>query len=346
VHSRPLPRIPAVEAKANEMMPITPQQQTVHRRWMSADFQRRLASVIVPTYNRADLAAEAFDSVWRQTYRPIELLVIDDGSSEDVAGVIDQLQQRSAGDDSFTVRFLVQPHAGAPAARNLGLIESRGQFIQFLDSDDVLHPHKLAAGVTALQQNPSADYVWTNRAHVDDAKMADFIRESLNARPVAYTASWVPARNLAWTPYQSFGLFRRDICLAMGPWNETLVRAQDWEYTTRLVCHTQHILKIKESLYGFREHDRGRITDLTKTRRRSMDAMLAAARAAEDYVSKTQLSRVAASAVRLRLARHYFRILRHSIRSGSTQHFALALAGMKRSAAGSFAAGDARRKAA
>ena len=66
----------------------------------------------------------------------------------------------------------------------------------------------------------------------------------------------------------------------------------------------------------------------------------AADRAAESYVSKIQLSRVAASAFRLRLMRHYFRILRHSIRSGSTQHFALALAGMKRSAAGSFATSD------
>jgi len=327
----------------NEMTPIALQhsRQTIHGRWMSADCQPRLVSVIVPTYNRADLAAEAFDSVWRQTYRPIELLAIDDGSSEDIAGMVDRLQQRSSGDDSFTVRFFVQSHAGAPAARNLGLIESHGQFIQFLDSDDVLHPHKLTAGASALVQNPKADYVWTNRAHVDDAKMADFIRDSLNARPVAYASSRVPARNLAWTPYQSFGLFRREICLAMGPWNESLVRAQDWEYTTRLVCHTQHILKIKESLYGFREHDRGRITDLTKTRRRSMDAMLAAAQAAEAYVSKIRLSCVAASAFRLRLMRHYFRILRHSIRAGSTQHFALAAAGMKRSAAGSFAASDA-----
>jgi len=316
-------------------------QQTIHGRWMSAAFQPDLVSVIVPTYNRADLAAEAFDSVWRQTYRPIELLVIDDGSSEDIAGTVDRLQQRWAADESFTVRFLVQSHAGAPAARNLGLIESRGQFLQFLDSDDVLHPHKLAAGASALVQHPKADYAWTNRAHVDDAKMADFIRESLNAHIAAYPASRVPARNLAWTPYQSFGLFRREICHKMGPWNESLVRAQDWEYTTRLVCHSQHILKIKESLYGFREHDRGRITDLTKTRRRSMDAMLAAARAAEAHVSKILLCRVASRAVRLRLMRHYFRILRHSIRSGSTAHFALALAGMKRSATGSFAASDA-----
>jgi len=326
----------------NQMTPLALQhsEQTIHGRWMSADFQPRLASVIVPTYNRADLAFEAFDSVWRQTYRPIELLVIDDGSSEDIAGVVERLQQRSAGDDSFAVRFLIQLHAGAPAARNLGLIESRGQFIQFLDSDDVLHPHKLTAGASALVQNRKAAYVWTNRAHVDDAKMADFIRDTLNACPVTYTSSRVPTRNLAWTPYQSFGLFRREICRAMGPWNESLVRAQDWEYTTRLVCHTQHILKIKDSLYGFREHDRGRITDLTKTRRRSMEAMLAAARAAETYVSRIQLGRVTDRTVRLRLMRHYFRILRHSIRSGSTEHFALALAGMKRSASGSFSASN------
>jgi len=301
---------------------------------MSADFQPRSVSVIVPTYNRAELASEALDSVWRQIYRPIELLVIDDGSTEDIAGAVARLQQQAADDHLFEARFLVQQHAGAPAARNLGLIESRGQFIQFLDSDDVFHPQKLLAGVQALEQNPSADYVWTNRAHVDDAKMADFIRESRGAPLIPYLPTCVPARNLAWTPYQAFGLFRRDICRQMGPWNESLVRAQDWEYMTRLICHTQHILKIKAALYGFREHNRGRITDLAKTRRRSMDAMLAAAGAAEAYASSIELGRIAARAIRLRLMRHYFRILRHSIRSGSIGHFTLAAGGMKRSLKG------------
>src|SRR5262249_32810495 len=109
-------------------------RRTIHGRWMSNDHQARLVSVIVPTYNRAGLLTEALESVRRQSYRPLEVLVADDGSTDDISSIVDQFQRQLGEDVSLRVRFLRQAHAGVSAARNLGLIESQGEFIQFLDS--------------------------------------------------------------------------------------------------------------------------------------------------------------------------------------------------------------------
>jgi glycosyltransferase involved in cell wall biosynthesis len=225
---------------------------------------------------------------------------------------------------------LRQAHAGVSAARNLGLIESQGEFIQFLDSDDVLHPQKVMAGVRALENDPAAGYVWTKRARIEDSKMADFIRESLEAPSKQFRAARVPSRSLAWIPYQVFGLFRRSICRKIGPWNESLWCAEDWEYVTRLLCENDHILRINHKLYGLREHGHGRITDLAGQKLRLLEIKRAAAVAAEQYAMEDSNGRTLNRALRMRLARHYFRLLRQSIRIGSAEYFVSAAAGIKR----------------
>ena len=216
------------------------------------------------------------------------------------------------------------------AARNLGLIESRGEFIQFLDSDDVLHPQKVMAGVQALENDPAAAYVWTKRARIEDSKMADLIRQSFEAPTRTFCAARVRTRYLAWVPYQAFGLFRRSVCQRIGPWNETLWCAEDWEYVTRLLCDNDRILKINHNLYWLREHGRGRITDLAGQKLRLMEIKHAAAVAAEQYAKADSEGRTLSRAFRIRLTRHYFRLLRQSIRIGSAECFASAAAGIKR----------------
>jgi glycosyltransferase involved in cell wall biosynthesis len=297
---------------------------------MSDDYQSQLGSVIVPTYNRAALLVEALESVWRQSYRPLEVLVADDGSADDIAAIVDEFQGQIGDDTSLRVRFLRQVHAGVSAARNLGLIESQGEFIQFLDSDDVLHPQKVMAGVQALRSDPAAGYVWTKRARIDDSKMAEFVRQSLEAPSKQFRAARVPSRSLAWIPYQVFGLFRRAVCRKIGPWNESLWCAEDWEYVTRLLCEHDHILRINQELYGLREHRHGRITDLAGQKLRLLEIKRAAAMAAERYAMENTSGRTPSRAFRMRLTRHYFRLLRQSIRIGSAECFTSAAAGIKR----------------
>ncbi len=108
-----------------------------------------LVSVIVPVYNGAAFLGEALDSLRAQAYPALDIIVIDDGSTDDSARIAVE-----AGDD---VRLLRQANRGPAAARNLGLAEARGDLIAFLDADDLWPAGKLAAQVARLAAEPSLE---------------------------------------------------------------------------------------------------------------------------------------------------------------------------------------------
>ena len=102
-----------------------------------------LVSVVIPTYNRVDLLRQAVSSVLRQSYAPLELIVVDDGSTDATAAAMDP----PAG-----VRLVRQQHTGMPGqVRNAGVRLARGAYLAFLDSDDLWLPHKLAVQIAAAQ---------------------------------------------------------------------------------------------------------------------------------------------------------------------------------------------------
>ena len=101
-----------------------------------------LITVIIPAYNRENFIYDCLDSVYKQTYRPIEIVVIDDGSSDDTPKIIKGFQKEKS-DDDFIIKFITQKNSGAQVARNKGINNSSGEFIQFLDSDDILHKDKI-----------------------------------------------------------------------------------------------------------------------------------------------------------------------------------------------------------
>jgi glycosyltransferase involved in cell wall biosynthesis len=107
-------------------------------------------SVVVPTYNRKDLLSETIESVLRQTYKDYEILVVDDGSDDGTAEMIQAKFDQA-------VRYLRLPHRGLPACpRNAGIQAARGEWVAFLDSDDLWLPHKLEKQMAAIERNPSA----------------------------------------------------------------------------------------------------------------------------------------------------------------------------------------------
>ena len=117
-----------------------------------------LVSVILPVYNRASWVARAVESVHAQTHRDLELLVVDDGSTDGTRRVLDGLVPR--------VRVLKQSHAGAEAARNLGLEHARGEFVAFIDSDDVWYADRLSRQLP-LFRRAEVGVVFGNAALVD-----------------------------------------------------------------------------------------------------------------------------------------------------------------------------------
>jgi hypothetical protein len=108
-------------------------------------------SVIIPTYNRADLLREALDSLFAQTFTDYEVIVVDDGSTDDTANFLSTLGDR--------VRVFRQKNQGPGAARNLGIANARGEFVAFLDSDDLWCPWALEVYAQVIADNRNVSFV-------------------------------------------------------------------------------------------------------------------------------------------------------------------------------------------
>ncbi|MBB6269804.1 glycosyltransferase involved in cell wall biosynthesis [Pedobacter cryoconitis] len=121
-----------------------------------------LVSVIIPTYNRANKLRTAIDSVLRQSYTPIQLIVIDDGSEDETAALMEDYKE---------AQYIIQQHKGQAAARNNGLKHAEGSIVASLDSDDIWNPDFLERCVHKLEKD-KLDFVfanWTQDARVGEA---------------------------------------------------------------------------------------------------------------------------------------------------------------------------------
>jgi glycosyltransferase involved in cell wall biosynthesis len=121
-----------------------------------------LITVIVPTFNRARQLPGAVESVLAQSHRELEVIVVDDGSTDDTEAIIATLQRQDS-----RVTALRQPNAGVAAARNHGLDRAQGDLIAFLDSDDRWSPDKLRFQLACLERVPDVGMIWTDMNGVD-----------------------------------------------------------------------------------------------------------------------------------------------------------------------------------
>ncbi len=117
-------------------------------------------SVVIPTYNRADLVAEAVEGAVRQTHSPVEVIVVDDGSTDSTPAVLDPFRDR--------IRYVRQENRGLAGARNRGILESRGEFLAFLDSDDVCLPVWLERVMETFRRHPEAGAVASAEFEIDE----------------------------------------------------------------------------------------------------------------------------------------------------------------------------------
>jgi glycosyltransferase involved in cell wall biosynthesis len=104
-----------------------------------------LVSVVIPAYNYAKYLAKTLDSVFAQTYRPIEVIVVDDGSTDNTAEIVRAYPE---------VRYFYQSNQGVSVARNVGITAAQGEYIAFLDADDRWKPDKLSIQITYMLENP------------------------------------------------------------------------------------------------------------------------------------------------------------------------------------------------
>lgn len=120
-------------------------------------------AVIIPAYNAASYLAEAIDSVLAQTYQDWELIVVDDGSSDDTRSIVEKYQPVFAG----KVRYIYQDNQGLPGARNTGIRSSSSEFIALLDADDTWLPERLQRGVAVMDLQPDVGLVHARIARID-----------------------------------------------------------------------------------------------------------------------------------------------------------------------------------
>lgn len=209
-----------------------------------------LVSVIIPAYNRAGFIAAALDSVLAQTYRPIECLVVDDGSTDDTGRAVAEWGRKL--DAQFSLRCFRQENRGAAAARNRGLRESRGEFINFLDSDDRLLPKTLQRKVECLRST-GAPYCYVQGKRVD----GEGNTLGLHGRP------WTAYDGLFFLTYHfdtNAPLIRRSVCQEVGPWDESLKGWDEVEYFARLKLHGGRGVFLEEVGHLAIEHNGDRIT--------------------------------------------------------------------------------------
>lgn len=115
-------------------------------------------SVIIPTYNYGEYVSEALDSVLAQTYKDYEIIVIDDGSTDNTKDIVGKYIENSIGN----IKYIYQENKGVSNARNTGIKNARGEYIAFLDADDIWFPDKLELQMDLFEKNPELGLVFCN----------------------------------------------------------------------------------------------------------------------------------------------------------------------------------------
>lgn len=185
-------------------------------------------SVILPTYNRAATLPRAVASVLGQGLRELELIVIDDGSTDDTAGVL-------AGFDDPRLRLLSQPNGGPAKARNAGIRAARAPLIAFQDSDDEWLPTKLESQLAVLDRSP-AEVGWIAGAHLAyGAGQALRVACELPADPADLAA--VQRQLYEGAPWVTpLWLVRRELLFDAGLFDEGLPCLEDWDLLIKLAA--------------------------------------------------------------------------------------------------------------
>lgn len=199
-----------------------------------------LVSIVIPAYNAGNFIAETLDSVTRQTWPWIEVFVVDDGSSDHTVKVA-----RTYESERLTV--VEQKNRGACKARNLGMAMSKGEYLQFLDADDVLSPDKIENQVLILQKNPG--YLGVSPTvhfmNGDDYLSMEPREESMwihdTDDPVDFLVRLYGGYGQRWMVQTSAWLTPAPIAREIGPWNESLLLDQDGEYFARAVLASKGI---------------------------------------------------------------------------------------------------------
>jgi len=237
---------------------------------------RPLVSVIIPAYNRASLIEETLASVTGQSWQELEIIVVDDGSTDATAEIV---RERRSEDERISI--VSQRNQGVAAARQAGFMLSRGDLIQYLDSDDLLDRWKVERQANALILLPEYGLAYGPMFHLLDGKVSDAPARHTGA-PIA-TLFPAMLKERLWDTGSA--LIRRSVCENVGPWSN-LHFEEDWEFDARIARLGTRALYVPDAYSYYRLRDSGASTvsptlDGLRSRARAHALILEHARAAE-----------------------------------------------------------------
>jgi len=209
----------------------------------------KLISVVVPVYNRELLITRALDSVIAQTYRPLELLVVDDGSTDGTVEAVQSWMDAHPNSDLFSTKLICQEKLGGNAARNRGIEVSSGDFIAFLDSDDSWLADKLRKQV-AFFDDPDVGGVYCGVQHVDVVS-GQVLEAYRRTYPIGWILDQILIRDVT-APTSAF-MLRKDVFDKVGSFDLDLQARQDWDMWIRLASKYK-IQAVPELLVRYGEH--------------------------------------------------------------------------------------------
>jgi glycosyltransferase involved in cell wall biosynthesis len=205
-----------------------------------------LVSILIPAHNAADWIADTIQSAMAQTWKRTEIIVVDDGSSDQTLKIARQFESES-------VRVVWQENQGAAAARNKALSLCHGDYIQWLDADDLLAPDKIAKQMEALHSGNSRRTLlsssfgqfmyrpyrarFTSTALWCDLTPTEFLRRKLGKRVFMQTAVW---------------LVSRELTEAAGPWDTTMISDDDGEYFCRVLLASDGVRFVRDARVYYR----------------------------------------------------------------------------------------------
>ncbi len=197
-----------------------------------------LVSVVIPSFNHADFLPDAIQSAMKQTYGPVEIIVIDDGSSDETEHVVKSYQN---------VRYVKQRNSGVTAARNVGLKLSTGSYVVFLDADDRLLAQAIEIGIRSLRANPDCALTFGTFYMIDGEGKRKGVCHPLCQRRYGY--SDFLEQNFIGNP--GVVLYRKHPLLAVDGFDAANQAAGDYDLYLRLTyafpvaCHTEPVLEYR-----------------------------------------------------------------------------------------------------
>ncbi len=228
-------------------------------------------SILIPCYNDESYVGDAIESALGQTWPACEIIVVDDGSTDSSLAVAQEYE--SAG-----VRVIAQENQGASAARNRGFEVASGEYVQYLDADDLLHPRKIEAQIGALQETSPGTIAVCSSVYFHDGTPPDEGRRAEGDESIPWLTSEDPVRWLTnlWLPDTGWGMVQpgawltpRTVIKNAGPWREDISKDDDGEFFARALLASCGVQYVGRGCVYYRQYrDDSRVSSL-----RSRDAV-------------------------------------------------------------------------